>query len=270
MSQASPGRVFDAGRAASALLEARRLGLPAGPLPEDVAPRDATEAAAVQVAMAARLDASRPGGFKIGATGARMREYLGLDGPIAGFMEARNIHADGAALAFADYRGPAVECELAVRLARDIPFGRCDAATARDAVGELFAAIEVVENRYGPPPAGDLKAVGTPTLIADQMFHCAAVLGAPGSWRPLDLVAIRGRIRVDGEVRGEGLGSELLGDPMRVLTWLAGSEVASAFGGLLAGQVVMLGSVTPPIWLAGPGTVEVAFDGLPPVAVSFR
>ena len=35
-----------------------------------------------------------------------------------------------------------------------------------------------------------------------------------------------------------------------------------AFGGLKAGHVVWLGSVTPPIWLGGPGTVEADFDGL--------
>ena len=41
--------------------------------------------------------------------------------------------------------------------------------------------------------------------------------------------------------------------------------MAEAFGGLKAGQVVMLGSVTPPVWLTGPATVTVEFAPLPPV-----
>ena len=75
---------------------------------------------------------------------------------------------------------------------------------------------------------------------------------------------------MDGAVRGEGLGAELLGHPMQALAWLAGSTVAAAFGGLRAGQVVMLGSVTPPVWLAGPCAVEVAFQGFAPVRLRLR
>jgi 2-keto-4-pentenoate hydratase len=56
---------------------------------------------------------------------------------------------------------------------------------------------------------------------------------------------------------------------MAALAWLAASEVARAFGGLRAGQVIMLGSVTPPIWLDAPCAVSVAFDGMPEVRLQF-
>jgi 2-keto-4-pentenoate hydratase len=54
---------------------------------------------------------------------------------------------------------------------------------------------------------------------------------------------------------------------MNCLAWLAGSSVAAAFGGLKSGQVVMLGSVIPPVWLTGPASVTVEFSPLPPVQV---
>ncbi len=44
---------------------------------------------------------------------------------------------------------------------------------------------------------------------------------------------------------------------------------AEAFGGLRAGQVVFLGSVTPPIWLDGPCEVVVEFDTLGRVEARF-
>ena len=170
----------------------------------------------------------------------------------------------GATLRFADFVAPGVECEIGVRLARDLPPGPCSPQQARDAVGELFAAIEIVERRYT-----DLAAFGTAALIADQVFHAAAVLGEPAAdWRERDLAALPGRIAVDGAERGRGLGGDLLGHPMNALAWLAGSAVAGAFGGLRAGQVVMLGSVTPPIWLDAPGTARVSFAGLRPATVT--
>ncbi|HEY2617911.1 MAG TPA: fumarylacetoacetate hydrolase family protein [Acetobacteraceae bacterium] len=251
-------------RAAAALHDARTRRDQIAPLPPDIAPRTEAEGAAVQRALAHRAGAASPGGFKIGATARRMQEYLGLSGPAAGFMAVGNIHRSGAAVRFADFVRPGVECELAVRLARDLPPGPCTAEQATSAVGELFAGIEIVENRYG-----ELLELGVPTLIADQVFHAAAVLGEPGvqDWRSLDIGALRGRLVVDGHQRDEGVGADLMGHPLNCLTWLAGSSVAAAFGGLKAGQVIMLGSVTPPVWLTGPASVTVDFSPLPPVQV---
>ena len=69
--------------------------------------------------------------------------------------------------------------------------------------------------------------------------------------------------------QNSGRGGELLGHPLRGLAWLAGSAVAAAFGGLRAGQVIMLGSVIPSFWIDRPATVEMRFDGLAPVSVRF-
>jgi 2-keto-4-pentenoate hydratase len=255
---------YDAAGAAAALHARRQRHERVTSLPAPIAPTTEIEGAAAQRALARLTGAEPPGGFKIGATGRRMQEYLGLSGPIAGFMAAGGIHASGATLRFDDFVHPGVECELAVRLAHHLPPGPCTMEQAADAIGELFAAIEIVENRYG-----DLAELGTPTLVADQMFHAAAVVGDPceTDWHALDLAALAGGITVDGRVRGEGVGADLLGHPLRCLVWLAGSPVAAAFDGLQAGQVVLLGSVTPPIWLTGPASVSVEFPDLAPVQV---
>ena len=128
-----------------------------------------------------------------------------------------------------------------------------------------MCAIEIVEKRYG-----DLVELGTPTLIADQVFHASGVLGAGvKDWRGIDLGAVQGELFVDGQSRGGGFGRDLLGHPMNALAWLAGSGAAEVFGGLKAGQVVWLGSVTPPIWLDGPCSVRVAYSDLGEVTLTF-
>ncbi len=255
--------MFDPAAAAAELHRMRRDRCRVLPFPG--APSTVAQGAAAQVALAALVGASAPAGFKIGATGKRMQEYLGLSGPAAGFMAAANVHRASVDLPFASFIEPGVECEIAVRLARDLPPGEYTAQTVADAVAEVVAGVEIVENRYD-----DLRTLGTPTLIADQVYHCAAVLGTVTSgvdWRSLDLGALQGRISVDGMVRDQGVSSDLMGHPFACLAWLAGSDVAAAFGGLKAGQVVMLGSVTPPVWLKAPGAVEVAFEGLGSVRV---
>lgn len=243
--------------AAAAILAARRdraLLLPLGA----AAPADVAAGYAAQREIAEALGAVPPSGFKIGATTKQMQAYLGLAGPAAGFVAAEGLqHATGR-FRFADLIAPGVECEVGLRLGGDLPAGPCSREQAAAAVAEVFAAIEIVEKRYN-----DLAELGTPTLIADQVFHRAGVLGAPAEgWRGADLGAIRGRMTVDGTLRGEGAGADLLGHPFEALAWLAASPAAEVFGGLRAGQVVFLGSVTPPIWLDGPCKVVVEFDVL--------
>lgn len=251
--------------AAAALMGARRRPdrAPMAPLPSGIRPTTVAEGAAAQLALAQLTDQAAPGGFKVGATTAQMQAYLGLDGPAAGFMPRDNLHASGSTLRFDRFLRPGVECELAVHLAHDLSPGPCTEAEAMAAVDLLMPAIEIVENRYA-----DLAAFGAPSLVADQAFHAGAVLGAPvADWRILDLVAIPGHMTVDGTTVGQGRGGDLMGHPLRVLAWLAESAEVAAFGGLRAGQVVMLGSVTPPIWLERPGRIEVRFGGLAPVAL---
>ena len=254
---------YDPMPAARALRQARLDRVMVTPLPVGVAPGTEAEGAAVQFALAKLVGAVPPRGFKIGATGRRMQAYLGVDGPIAGFMRDADVYHGHAELSYGDTVNPGVECEVAVRLARDLP-PACTQEQALAAVGDFFAGIEIVENRYG-----DLEALGTPTLAGDQMYHHAAVIGDGHDidWRALEIGALAGRISVDTGAADEGVTSDLLGHPLNGLAWLAGSSIAAAFGGLKAGQVVMLGSVTPPIWLNGPATVTVAFPPLPAVTV---
>ena len=250
--------------AAAMILEARRARRVLAPL-GTAAPASEAEGYAVQRRVAEAMGAIPPAGFKIGATTAQMQRYLGLSGPAAGFVPAASLNPSGTVFRFADFLAPGVECEVGVRLAADLPAGPCTPEAAGAAVGEAFAATEVVERRYA-----DFAALGTPTLIADQVFHATGVLGAPApGWRGYDLGAVRGEMWVEGESRGAGHGRDLLGHPFAALAWLAGSGAAAAFGGLRAGQVVWLGSVTPPIWLDGPCRVEVAFEGLGRAALAF-
>jgi 2-keto-4-pentenoate hydratase len=255
---------FDPSRVATLLHEFRVAHQIVPTLPDEIAPQDEYQAAAAQYALATLTGATPPAGFKIGATSRRMQDYLGLTGPAAGFMAACGLLSSGATVGFDDFVQPGVECELAVRLGRDLPPGPCTREQASQAVAKLVAGIEIVENRYG-----DLKLLGTPTVIADQFYHATAVIGSEhtADWRDVDLNTLSGHMMVNGERRGDGRALDLLGHPMNCLAWLAASPVAAAFGGLKAGQVVMLGSVMPPIWLTGPSTVTVDFSPLPVVTV---
>ena len=207
-------------------------------------------------------------GTKIGCTTAVMQEFLGMTHPCSGaIFESTLRHDDGTfTCAGADkaVRRRGVECEIAVRLGENIvphvdgsPHTR---ASIERAVSECMAAIEVVDDRYVDFEA---RVPGWETWVADDFFGAGCVLASPAeSWRDLDLAAVEGEMKINGESVGRGLGADIInGHPLEALVWLANHK-ASRGQTLQAGQIVMLGSVVQTNWVQSGDVVEVTVAGL--------
>lgn len=258
---------FDA--AAALLAKARAERQLFDRLPETYSLKNEADAYAAQDRLHAileRAEGHRLVGRKIGCTTEVMQRYLGIDSPCAGGLYDSGVHETPAHLRHSDFRRVGVECEIAVRLSADLPPGpkRYHQSSVQDAVESCMAAIELVDDRYV-----DYRTLDTPTLIADDFFSAGAVLGpAVRDWRPLDLAALQGRMTVDGETVGEGVGAAILGHPLEALTWLANSMNARGQS-LKSGDVVLLGSLVQTQWVEKGSTVEIMVDGLGDALVRF-
>jgi len=255
-------------RAADWLAAARLDGTAVSDILSSMKPATEAEGYAIQDRVRQRLIAKGRGrliGWKVGATTAPMQKLLNLPGPAAGGILASADLRAPARLRFADFRKPGIECEVCVRLKSPLPAGsgKVDRAAAAGAVGSLHPAIEVVDNRYG-----DFTRIGAPTIIADDVFHHAIVLGAEvRDWQGLDLTNNEGTATVNGEVKLRGKGAEVLGHPFESLAWLA-NLLASRGQRLEAGQIVMTGSITLPYWANQGETVEIRIAGLGAVSAT--
>jgi 2-keto-4-pentenoate hydratase len=127
-----------------------------------------------------------------------------------------------------------------------------------------MAAIEVVQDRYK-----DYHSLDTPTLIADDFFHYSCVLGPQDeSLRPESLREVTAVMAINGKEVGHGVGTDILGDPLQVLCWLANS--CAGWGSpLLAGDVVLLGSLVQTQWVQAGDAVTVTNNPLGQVAADF-
>jgi 2-oxo-3-hexenedioate decarboxylase/2-keto-4-pentenoate hydratase len=256
-------------RAADLLCEARRARQRFDRLPEDCRPADEASAYAVQDALHAALTAAGRGalaGHKIGCTTPVMQRFLGIANPCAGGVFAPTVQYLEAEFRHADFLHVGVECEIAVRLADDLsPAGApYDRHAVGAAVGACMVAIEVVDDRYR-----DYRMLDVPTLIADDFFNAACVLGAPvTTWRDLDLARVRGRMTINGAEVGTGSGGDILGHPLEALAWLA-NALAARGRCLSAGVFVLLGSVVETRWVAQGDLVAVEIEGLGAARASF-
>lgn len=249
-------------RAAALLCAARIERRRFDGLPETCRPADEAAAYAVQEALHDRLTAEGWGalaGHKIGCTTPVMQRFLSIARPCAGGVFAPTVQHERGVFRHADYLHVGVECEIAVRLAQDLPpeGAPYDRASVAAAVGACMAAIEVVDDRYT-----DYRSLDAPTLLADDFFNAGCVLGAPlEAWRELDLVALRGRMTINGVEVGTGTGGDILGHPLAALAWLANARAARGRY-LEAGEFVLLGSVVETRWVTAGDLVEVEIEGL--------
>lgn len=257
-------------RAAGILCQKRVEGGIVEALPEDCRPRSEEEAYLIQAALHDRLKAAGQGplgGYKIGCTTPVMQAYMNIPQPCAG-----GVLAPGVRLGSGRFDMPArgrlgVECEIAVRLRTaldptDAPYRRDRVA---DAVESCMAAIEIVADRYD-----DYGSLGTPTLIADDFFNAGIVLGGPvEDWRDLDLAALSGRMAVNGEVVGTGVGGDIMGHPLEALAWFANRWSVQGRG-LPAGAFVTLGSVVETRWISAGDEVVANIEGLGEVRAVFE
>ncbi len=206
-------------------------------------------------------------GHKIGATAEGMRKLLNVPGPIAGDVFARTVHQGRAVLKLGDYVRPGVETEIAVRIARDLKPDEAPWTVERigEVVAAVMPAIEIVDDRYQ-----DFKAAGAGTIIADNAFNAASILGSErADWQGLALDGLTARTLIDGRMVATGLSNELLGHPLNALVWLVG-RFAGLGRTLKAGRFVSLGTITPVQWIAGPCTVAIEVEGLGGVDAVFE
>jgi 2-keto-4-pentenoate hydratase len=231
-------------------------------LPGDMRPGDETEAYALQSRanrQLSKLGLGPPVGHKIGCTTPVMQAFLDIHSPCAGDIFATGVLQSGQRISRADYRRLGVECEIAVEIWRDIdpgdaPFTR---ETIASVVGAVMAGIEIVDDRYL-----DYRALGVPTLIADNFFNAGCVLGQPvKDWRKLDLERLEGRTIINGEEVGRGHGAMVLGHPLEALAWLANSRAARGLG-VAQGTFVFLGSLVETQWLDAGDCVRIEIEGL--------
>lgn len=260
-------KTADAARAISAARLARKhLAV----LPPEYRPDDERDAYRVQDAAHRILTESGWGpivGYKIGCTTPVMQEYLGIPNPCAGAIFQSGVHASGATLAFDDFLGVGIECEIAVLLCRDLnAFEKpVTAAEAAEAIGFYMPAIEIADDRYL-----DWRETDTPTLIADDFFAAGCVLGEPVERDAVpDLATAVGQTMINDLEVGRGTGADVMGHPHNALAWLANNLAARRIT-LKEGEIVLTGSLVQTVWLSIDDRVVVNVLGLGTVSLNVR
>lgn len=255
-------------RAADAVLAARRAFCQIEP-PSDLQPDSLDEAYAIQDFVIAGLLADHGGqsvGWKVGCTNAAAQQLLGLGIPFYGRLLSPFVHDSPATLDADRFHMRCVEAEFAVEIGRDFlagdaPFSRADVA---DRIRAVLPAIEIVDTRFT-----DWRQVGATWLVADNGSTGHWVRGhAVASWRGPDLAGHQIALRVNGQVKRQGVGVNVLGHPFEAVRFLA-NDLARRGRALRAGDIVSTGTAIEVYFAQAGDRIEADFGRLGTCSVAF-
>ena len=227
---------------------------------------DPRVASGMQIQLAKRREriaaGEKPLGWKVGFGSPSAKERLNIKAGAVGYLMQRGLVLSGSTVSFAGWKQPAAECEIAARMGRDLG-GGATADSAAAAVKEIFPAIELAD--FDPVPTAD--NIGD--MIGANIYHRHVILAGvtrPGaSTDGLTSTLIRRGSEADRTNKPE----ELTGTLPEIVALVANTLAANGET-LKAGDVIITGSITPPIMLEkGEPGIGHALDPIGEVSVNF-
>jgi len=253
--------------AAERLRHAQTTGRSCPPVRDLVGVGQRETAYAVQrhVAALQEISGARVVGRKLGMMAPAVQAQLGVAEPTIGTLMDTMQVAHDSVVPVRRLLQPLIEAEVAFRLVADLDGPGIERRHVRDAVGEVFAALEVVDSRIAD---WNISAVDT---IADNASAGLFVLAPEG--RPLgdwDLRLLRMELHSSGRLASSGSGGDnCMGDPVQGLVWLAREAHRQGIP-LRAGMLVLAGALGPMVPIHEGDSFVARIGDLPEVAVHFR
>lgn len=206
-----------------------------------------------------RLDAGeRLRGWKAGFGSAASFTSLGIDAPLVSFLLASAALPNGSTVTLEGWATPLCEPEIAVEMASDVAPG----ADPVPAVARTFPAFELADLAFPPSEPEAILAAG----VYQRHFILSA-----GGRSGFSVEGLIGEVRVNEAT--EGPVSDLTaaaGEQATVLRHVSSVACDRHGRGLRAGDIVLLGSIIPPIRVSPGDQVEYRLGDLGELAVTFR
>jgi len=206
-------------------------------------------------------------GWKVALTLPSQYQPMKLSGPVFAGIYKSGVRPSGEVFEKGWPIKAGIECEMVAKISKDVTggTGAYTAETIKPFIGGFFCGAEVVDNRYA-----DVTKVSGPGRIADDVLQAACIIGTEvKDWQKVDFASLKGRSEFEGKEIGAGPGTNVMGSALISLAWLANKLIEHGKS-LKAGDVILTGSVHPPVFLPGPGLAKTEFVGLGGTEITVR
>ncbi len=208
-------------------------------------------------------------GHKIGLTSRAMQMASNVTEPDYGALLDDMLFQEGTDIPISRFIVPRVEVELAFMLARPLRGPGLTTTDVLAATDYVVPAIEIIDARIAQrdPDSGEMRKVFD--TISDNAANAGVVPGGrPVRPDSLDLRWCGALLYKNGVIEETGLAAGVLNHPATGVAWLA-NRLAAYDQGLAAGELVLSGSFTRPVFGAAGDTFHADYGPLGNVAFRF-
>ena len=206
----------------------------------------------------------RLAGHKIGLTSKAMQAATGITEPDYGIIFEDMVLENGSSIKWDQYTHPRVEVELAFKLKRDITGPGATIFDVLDATEYVVPALEILDSRI------EMEGRTIVDTISDNAAMGAMVVGGnPVRPRDVDLRWISAILYRNQIVEETGVAAGVLNHPAAGVYWLA-NKIAAHGDGLKAGEIILAGSFTRPLWVYEGDTIFADYGKLGTITCRFE
>lgn len=203
-------------------------------------------------------------GRKIGLTSKVMQVATGITEPDYGVIFDDMVYESGDTIPFDAFTSVRVEVELAFVLGAPLSGAGVTVDEVLGATEYVVPALEILSSRI------QLEGRTIVDTISDNAAMGAMVLGdAHTDPAGLDLPWVSAVLRRNGNIEESGVAAAVLEHPAAGVAWLAG-KLAQHGASLAAGETILAGSFTRPIWIERGDDVLADYRELGTIACRFE
>ena len=203
-------------------------------------------------------------GHKIGLTSKVMQNATGITEPDYGVIFSDEIYENGASIRFDSFSNVRIEVELAFVLGRSLSGPNCTLFDVLDATDYVVPALEILSSRI------EMAGRTIVDTISDNAAMGGMVLGGtPVKVGDIDLRWVSALLYRNQTIEESGVAAAVLGHPAAGVYWLA-NKLAQHETRLEAGEIILAGSFTRPMWVEQGDTVHADYGPLGAITCRFE
>lgn len=204
------------------------------------------------------------GGHKIGLTSKAMQYATGITEPDYGVIFKDMILENGCTVEWSQYSHPRIEVELAFLLKEDVKGPNATIFDVLRATEYVVPALEILDSRI------EMEGRTIVDTISDNAAMGAMVVGGiPVRPDDVDLRWVAAILYKNQAVEETGVAAGVLNHPAQGVSWLA-NKIAPHGDGLKAGELILAGSFTRPMWVNAGDTVFADYGKLGTITCRFE
>ncbi|MFD5469870.1 2-oxo-hepta-3-ene-1,7-dioate hydratase [Streptomyces sp. NPDC127105] len=203
-------------------------------------------------------------GRKIGLTSKAMQAATGITEPDYGVMFDDTVWENGVVVPFDEFSNVRIEVELAFLLKAPLKGPHCTVFDVLRATEYVVPALEILNSHL------ELEGRTIVDTIADNAGYGGLVLGGnPVAPDAVDLRWISALLYRNETIEETGVAAGVLNHPATGVAWLA-NKLHQHGTGLDAGELILAGSFTRPMWVSRGDTVLCDYGTMGTISCSFR